>query len=124
MPIPWPSSCIGLVLRLKTLRKAYAVYLFQGRFDSYVLDETHLLTATRYVEINPVKAGMIRSAEEYRWSSTRFHLDLVANEVLVKDKNLLELVENWEGYLRQDDEKANSKLVKAIRSGRPEVSSL
>ena len=26
---------------------------------------------------------------------------------------------DWEGYFRQDDEKANSRLVKAIRSGRP-----
>ena len=94
-------------------------YLFQGRFGSCVLDETHLLAAARYVELNPVKAGMVRSAEEYSWSSARFHLGLVANDVLVKDKNLLGLVENWEGYLRQDDEKANRRLVKAIRSGRP-----
>jgi len=66
-----------------------------------------------------VKAGMVRSAEEYRRSSARFHRGLVANDVLVKDKNLLGLVEDWEGYLRQEDEKANSRLVKAIRSGRP-----
>ena len=79
----------------------------------------HLLAAARYVELNPVHAGMIRSAEEYPWSSARFHLGLISNDVLVKDKNLLGLVENWEGYLRLNDEKADSRLLKAIRSGRP-----
>ena len=44
---------------------------------------------------------------------------MVAKDVLVKDKNLLGLVENWEVYLRQNDEKADSRLVKAIRSVRP-----
>ncbi len=94
-------------------------YLFQGRFGSCVLDETHLLAAARYVELNPVHAGMIRSAEEYPWSSARFHLGLIPDDVLVKDKNLLGLAENWEEYLRQDDERADSRLLKAIRSGRP-----
>ena len=108
--------------RMKNFADGVRGYLFQGRFASCVLDETHLLAAARYVELNPVKAGMVRSAEEYPWSSARFHLGLVANDVLVKDKNLLGLVENWEGYLQQDDEKANSRLVKAIRSGRPDGS--
>lgn len=117
------ARAIGEAHRLYTRMKNFAEgvrgYLFQGRFGSCVLDETHLLAAARYVELNPVKAGMVRSAEEYPWSSARFHLGLAANDVLVKDKNLLGLVENWQGYLRQDDEKANSRLVKAIRSGRP-----
>lgn len=94
-------------------------YLFQGRFGSCVLDETHLLAATRYVELNPVHAGMVRSAEEYPWSSARFHLGLISNDVLVRDKDLLGLVENWEEYLGRNDERADSRLLRAIRSGRP-----
>ena len=117
------ARAIGEVHRRYTRMKNFADgvrgYLFQGRFGSCVLDETHLLAAARYVELNPVKAGMVRSAEEYPWSSARFDLGLVANDVLVKDKQLLGLVENWEGYLQQDDEKANSRLVKGICSGRP-----
>ncbi len=105
--------------RMKNFAEGVRGYLFQGRFSSCVLDETHLIAAARYVELNPVKAGMVRSAEDYPWSSARFHLGGVATDVLVKDKNLLGLVENWEEYLRQDDDKANSRLVKAIRSGRP-----
>jgi putative transposase len=81
------------------LPTAYAVISFRIVLVLVFWDETHLLAAARYVELNPVKAGMVRSAEEYPWSSARFHLGLVANDVLVKDKNLLGLVENWEGYL-------------------------
>ena len=87
------ARAIGEVHRRYTRMKNFADgvrgYLFQGRFGSCVLDETHLLAAARYVELNPVKAGMVRSAEDYPWSSARFHLGLVANDVLVKDKNLL-----------------------------------
>jgi putative transposase len=105
--------------RMKNFAEGVRGYLFQGRFGSCVLDETHLMAAVRYVELNPVKAGMVQSAEDYPWSSARFHLGVVATDVLVKDKHLLGLVENWEEYLRQDDDKATSRLVKAIRSGRP-----
>ena len=66
-----------------------------------------------------VKAGMVRSAEEYRWSSAWSHLGLISNDLLVKDQNLLGLVEDWEGYLREDDEKADSRFLKAICTGRP-----
>jgi len=105
--------------RMKNFADGVRGYLFQGRFGSCVLDETHLLAAARYVELNPVHAGMVRSAEEYSWSSARFHLGLISNDVSVRDKNLLGLVENWEEYLRQDDENADSRLVKSISSGRP-----
>src|SRR5713226_2313028 len=105
--------------RMKNFADGVRGYLFQGRFGSCVLDETHLLAAARYVELNPVHAAMVRSAEEYPWSSARFHLGLISNDVLVRDKNLLGLVENWEEYLRQNDENAGSRLVKAMRSGRP-----
>jgi putative transposase len=52
-------------------------YLFQGRFGSCVLDENHLIAAARYIELNPVHAGMVGKPEEYPWSSTQFHLGLV-----------------------------------------------
>jgi len=41
-------------------------YLFQGRFGSCVLDERHLIAAVHYVERNPVRAGMVKSAWDYR----------------------------------------------------------
>jgi putative transposase len=47
--------------RMKNFSEDVRGYLFQGRFGSCVLDERHLLAAARYVELNPVTAGMVGS---------------------------------------------------------------
>ena len=47
-------------------------HLFQGRYKSIVVDkESYLLELCRYVVLNAVRAGMARSAREWRWSSYR-----------------------------------------------------
>jgi hypothetical protein len=45
--------------RLKNFSDGVRGYLFQGRFGSCVLNERHLLAAARYVELNPVSAGIV-----------------------------------------------------------------
>ena len=47
--------------------------LWQERFYSCVLDGAHLRSALRYVELNPVRAGMAADACRYPWSSAVFH---------------------------------------------------
>ena len=49
-------------------------YLWQGRFASYPMDEAHLMLALRYVELNPVKARLVKRAEDWRWSSAKAHI--------------------------------------------------
>jgi len=44
-------------------------HLYQGRFKSFpVQDDSHLLTLCRYVEANPLRAKLVRRAEDWRWS--------------------------------------------------------
>ena len=44
--------------------------LYQGRFKSFpVQDDGHLLTVARYVERNPLTAGLVARAEQWRWCS-------------------------------------------------------
>jgi putative transposase len=44
-------------------------HLYQGRFKSFpVQDDRHFLTVCRYVESNPLRAGLVRRAEGWRWS--------------------------------------------------------
>ena len=44
--------------------------LWEGRFKSCVVDaENYLLVCQRYIELNPVRAGMVARPEDYRWSS-------------------------------------------------------
>src|SRR4051794_15803990 len=54
--------------------KGWTGYLWQGRFASYPMDEAHLMAAVRYVELNPVKAKLVRRAEDWPWSSARAHV--------------------------------------------------
>lgn len=94
-------------------------YLFQGRFYSCPLDKAHLLFAARYVERNPVRAGMCDAAEDYSWSSARFNLDLTMNNPLIVEKH--EIIANaskWSDWLKSDPKEIDT-LRKHFRSGRP-----
>jgi len=54
--------------------------LFEGRFRSSVVQtERYLLACMRYIELNPVRAGMVASPERYRWSSFRCNAGLAGN---------------------------------------------
>ena len=45
-------------------------HVWQGRFKSPVIqDDAHLLVVLRYIEANPLRAGMVTNPAEYRWSS-------------------------------------------------------
>jgi len=46
-------------------REDWKGYLWQGRFITYPLSEAHLIAAVRYVERNPVRAGLVQAAEDY-----------------------------------------------------------
>jgi putative transposase len=51
-------------------------HLYHGRFKSFPIQEdNHLLTVIRYVERNPLRAGLVTRAEEWRWSSLVQWLD-------------------------------------------------
>ena len=45
-------------------------HLFQGRYKSILVDEdNYLLELSRYIVLNPVKAGMENKVDEWKWSS-------------------------------------------------------
>lgn len=86
-----------------------------------MLDEKHLAAAVRYVENNPVRAGMVKRAWEYPWSSARFHAGERDSDVLVKDRNLWGLVANWREFLHEKDSGGEKDLRRATKTGRPWV---
>jgi REP element-mobilizing transposase RayT len=50
-------------------------HLFQGRYKGLIVDkDRYLLALSRYIHLNPVRAGAVKRAEEYRWSSYREYL--------------------------------------------------
>jgi len=54
--------------RQVNLREGWRGYLWQGRFASFPMDESYLLACARYVELNPVRAKLVRRAADWRWS--------------------------------------------------------
>lgn len=100
-------------------REGWRGHLWQERFHSFVMDEPHLLAAARYVELNPVRAGLCRNAPQWPWSSARAHLQ-GADDGLVTVKPMLQMVPNWREYLRgRNDESTQDSFRLHSRTGRP-----
>jgi putative transposase len=78
-----PSSEQSLRLGIGEAHRVYTRYinfreqtrghLFQERFFSCPFGDPHFISAARYVERNPVRAKICKTAENYRWSSAKYH---------------------------------------------------
>jgi len=101
-------------------REGWRGHLWQGRFSSFILDQSYLLACTRYVELNPVRAGFVKKSEDWRWSSARPHTKR-KDDILVKTKPLLEMVKSpWKKFLPVDAQESEMVLFrKHERTGRP-----
>jgi putative transposase len=125
-----PMEPDSLAKTFNTLHMRYSQYfnmrnkatghLWQGRFFSCVLDERHLCAGIRYVETNPVRAGIVKKAEDYKWSSAPSHAKGKKDLILSNDCYVLKKIKGWSAYLR---EKEDVSLIDAIRqntrTGRP-----
>jgi putative transposase len=101
-------------------RARWTGHLWQGRFGAVAMDEAHLANAVRYVSLNPVRAGLVEHARDWRWSSVAAHLRGKDDE-LVRVAPLLERYGDFAAFLGQDagDEAAWRRLRMAETSGRP-----
>jgi putative transposase len=69
--------------------------LWESRYKSSPVDsEAYLLACTRYIELNPVRARMVATPEEYPWSSCRYRLGYARCEWLDHDPCYLALGAN------------------------------
>ena len=100
-------------------RQGFSGHLWQGRFYSTPLDETHLWTAVRYVECNPVRAGRVEQAWQYPWSSAAAHCGLRRDSLLKGSLETLGSVTDWQAFLRDVDDTAERKLRQCTGTGRP-----
>lgn len=100
-------------------------HLWQGRFYSCILDDKHLYAAIRYVENNPVRAGLVKKAGEWKWSSAKEHLG--GEKGLLSLGDIYEYIEinNWKSYLSQkEDERIMGEVRKNTLTGRPSGSDM
>lgn len=66
--------------------------LWEGRYRATLIDsEAYLLTCYRYIELNPVRAGMVSDPGDYRWSSYRWHAYGVPDPLISDHRLYIEL---------------------------------
>lgn len=117
------SRGLGELHRRYTLvintRENWRGFLWQGRFLSYPLDEAYCYAAVRYIERNPVRAGLVTRAEMYGWSSARAHVRHEAHPLLTPFP-LLKAIPDWATYLGQKESQGEIEEFRLHeRTGRP-----
>lgn len=86
-------------------------HIWQGRFKSFLIQEDgHLLIVLRYVEGNPVRAGLTTSARDWGWSSHKEALGERARSLI--DDIPIELPDEWGRYV---DEPLTEKDLERLR---------
>jgi putative transposase len=101
-------------------REGWTGYLWQGRYASFPMDDTHLLLAARYIEQNPVRAGLCTRPEQWRWSSARHHLGLETDPVIAQSDLLHTFADDWHGFLNLSTKDEEMQLLRRHEgSGRP-----
>jgi putative transposase len=127
-----PGTAKALAQTLKDTHGRYASYwnacqsssghVWQGRFYSCPLDDAHLWEALRYAELNPVRAGMVRAPEQWRWSSAGAHCGAgVADAILAMELwQTRWTVAQWREYLDVAESPADlTALRQCTHTGRP-----
>ena len=126
--VPHTKESLGRCLR--DVHQAYASYfnrksaeighLWQGRFFSCAMDESHAWAAVRYVELNPVRARMVAWAEQHPWSSAPAHCAGANPGLLSDDFPPRGLIADWSAWLARGlDDAAADSVRRHTRTGRP-----
>ena len=108
----WMHWLLTTHVRWHHLKYGTTGRIWQGRFKSFpIQQDEHLLTVMRYVERNPLRAGLVASAEEWPWSS-------LYSQVEETDSQLLQdgPVERWSRWLEYVNEPQTEAELKAVRN--------
>ena len=100
-------------------REGWRGHLWQERFFSSVMDENYLLAAVRYVELNPVRAGLCKRPQDWPWSSTLAHMSGF-DDALVTVAPMLERITNWAEFIQSaTPQPIVENIQQHARTGRP-----
>jgi putative transposase len=95
--------------------------IWQNRFFSCIVESNqYLWSVARYIERNPVKAGLAVHAHEFRWSSAAAHVTGSSDPLLTGESWLGDEERNgYAEFLCGDDEELDAGIRSATRTGRP-----
>lgn len=120
----------GVSLVMKNLGQRYVQYvnrthrrsgtLWEGRFRSCLTQsESYVLACYRYIELNPVRAGMVKHPREYRWSSYRVNAEGKSSELVSPHRQYLRLgrddSERYAAYRSLFSTQLDEQTVRSIR---------
>jgi putative transposase len=75
-------------------------HLYQDRYKSFpIQDDHHMYTVLRYVEANPLRAGLVTEAQAWQWSSLSLRARGVEDGILTN--SLVPLPENWTSLVNE-----------------------
>jgi len=84
------------------------------------MDDAHMWNGIRYVELNPVRAGMVKRAEDYLWSSAAAHCGLRGDTLLADDFPPSGVIDDWTKWLELDQSAEEQRFIRRHTStGRP-----
>ena len=70
----------------------YVGYLYQGRYKSKLIEkDSYLLECARYIERNPLRAGIVKDLATYKWSSYNFYVYGQKNDIITENPMYLTL---------------------------------
>ena len=132
-----PLDQTGLGRMMQLLGRHYVPYfnrkyvrsgtLFQGRFKTSVLEpEPYLVNCMHYIESNPIRARLVASVEDFRWSSYAHHAGIQADAVVIDHSSYWSLgntpFQREANYRAQFDQalspKVTQELTDAVLKGR------
>jgi putative transposase len=127
-----PHKTDVLALALKFTHGRFASYwnathhstghVWQGRYYSCPLDETHLWEALRYTELNPVRASLVHKAEGWHWSSAHLHCATANTETWMTMQPWRNRwpADTWRDYLNAGETESNLIAIRHnTHTGRP-----
>jgi putative transposase len=131
-----PGSEGGVSKMMQYLGRHYVQYinkthrrsgtLWERRFHASVVEsEAYLLTLYRFIELDPVRAGIVKAPEQYRWSSAKNHLAPTGSPLILDHDVYMRLGDTMEArarayadLMRQPlDEETLSRIRAAVNQG-------
>jgi len=124
-----PATADGLVKAIAETHRKYTWlinvrnnwrgHFWQGRFISYPMDEAYLYSCVRYIETNPVRAGLVSKAEDYPWSSAPARV-FGHDDPVLSPIPLAREIKDWGAYLRQQEKEEEIEAIRRNQgNGRP-----
>jgi len=116
------STAIGETHRLYTryinFKQGVKGHLFQERFFSTPLGDSHFISCLKYIEQNPVRAKMVKKAWDYPYSSARYRVGLEEKSELLSSNDMIDMIDNYYDFL-EDTRFDIDEIREKTRTGRP-----